>query len=226
VNEEDLPRSSGVDTLVERLRTEGVEAGRAEAQRIVADAEARAAWLVKQAEEEAAALREDARRRAERFETAARQALHVAVRDAVVRLKAELTGLFHEELGRAVSRELDREETLRALLLELVGASRDTVRAASKVAVHLPARVEDLETLRRDPGALQADPLTDLVRSFALEMLAEGVTLHADPTLRRGFRLRLGDAGVELDFSEETVVALLEAHLQPRFRALVEGLVR
>ena len=45
--------SSGVEALIQRLRDEGVESGRAQAEKIVADAETRAGWILKQAEEDA-----------------------------------------------------------------------------------------------------------------------------------------------------------------------------
>ncbi|WP_286019002.1 hypothetical protein, partial [Candidatus Venteria ishoeyi] len=52
--------SSGVEELLQRLRDEGVANGRAQAERIVQDAEARAAWILEQAKDEAERMRREA----------------------------------------------------------------------------------------------------------------------------------------------------------------------
>jgi len=76
--------SSGVEALIQRLRDEGVESGRAQAEKIVADAETRAGWILKQAEEDAGRLRKQAREEAERLERSGREALNAAARDALL----------------------------------------------------------------------------------------------------------------------------------------------
>ena len=59
--------SSGVEALIQRLRDEGVENGRAQAEKIVADAEARAGWILKQAEEDVQRIRKQATEEADRL---------------------------------------------------------------------------------------------------------------------------------------------------------------
>ena len=49
----DVPLSSGVDALIAKLRDEGVTAGRAEAEAIVADAKAEAERILSKAKTEA-----------------------------------------------------------------------------------------------------------------------------------------------------------------------------
>lgn len=218
---------SGVEALVERLRQNGVEAGRAEAQRIVADAERRANWLVEQASREADALREVARRDAERFRKAAEEALHVAARDAVLRMKDQLARQFSEEIGRLVRGELAKPDMLRQLVLEVAGKVREQARldAAGAMEVLLPATARDLADLRHKPDELRHGALSRLVVSVAAELLREGVTLVASPEVHDGIRIRLGEQRIEIDLGSQAIAEHLLAHLLPRFRALLEGMV-
>jgi V/A-type H+-transporting ATPase subunit E len=57
-------------------------------------------------------------------------------------------------------------------------------------------------------------------------MLREGVTFAVGEAEQRGIRVRLVGQDLEVELTDETVARLLLTHLQPRFRALVEGIVR
>jgi V/A-type H+-transporting ATPase subunit E len=52
------------------------------------------------------------------------------------------------------------------------------------------------------------------------------VALEVTPETRPGIRIRLVDRDVEIDLTDASVAALLLQHLQPRFRAFLEGMVR
>jgi V/A-type H+-transporting ATPase subunit E len=221
----DQTRSSGIEALIERLRQDGIARGQEQAARTVEEAETRARWILDQAEAEAASIREAARRDADRFAEASRQALEVATRDALLRLKSALTGLFHEELRRQVALELADPGLLRALIVELAGRLRPAVGESAEVQVLLPPRAVDLEELRLDPAALASGELTRLTRRIARDMLRDGVSLAVADDLDAGFRLRL-QGNVELEFTDAAVAELLGMHLQPRFRAMLEGIVK
>jgi V/A-type H+-transporting ATPase subunit E len=99
-------------------------------------------------------------------------------------------------------------------------------RAESPVEVHLPERAAGLEELRQDPHELQDGQLTSLVLGLTREMLKEGVTIAVSEEVPSGVRVRIVEDAVELDMTQEAVAALLLRHLQPRFRAILEGVVR
>jgi V/A-type H+-transporting ATPase subunit E len=82
--------SSGIQALIERLRQQGVEAGRAARDQLVTEAEHEAEKIVKAAREKATEIVDDARREAERLETSGEDALRVAVRDTVLRMRETL----------------------------------------------------------------------------------------------------------------------------------------
>lgn len=220
--------SNGVEVLIERLREEGVDKGRQEAERIVRDAEHRAEWLVSQAQEEADRLLVAARAKSERLERSTQEALQVAARDAVLNLKTQLSAQFAAQVRRLVSHQLSNEALLEKLILELMARVREDLRLdeSEKIAVVLPRDVVGIEELRRRPEQLKEGTLSHFVLSVAKDMLRDGVSFIFDDEVKSGLMLRLGEGEVEIDLSDQAVAALLMAHLQPRFRALLEGIVR
>ncbi|WP_048305649.1 ATP synthase subunit A [Halomonas sp. PR-M31] len=219
--------SSGVDALIERLRGEGVEQGREEARRIVADAQTRATWMIEQAKRDAQELRERAEEDARRLEDSTREALRVAARDSVLEMRATLTRRFRDHLRWLVGQTLSQEDLLQRLILELaVRTRRDTPLDAEKdVEVMLPRDVLGLEELRRHPEKLKEGTLSYLVIAQAQEVLREGVRF-TNGEQAGGLRVRLHEHEMELDISDEAVAELLLQHLQPRFRAMLEGIVK
>ena len=222
-----MPLSNGVETLIERLRDEGIAKGRQEAELIVRDAEHRAEWLVGQAQEEADRILAKAREASERLKRSTHEALQVAARDTVLDLKSHLSAQFTAQVGRLVSRELSDEALLEKLILELVGRVREGVQLdeAQRGEVVLPRDVIGIEELRRHPEQLKKGTLSHFVLVMAEEMLREGISFSVSEDEQKGLRLRLNEGEMEIDLTVDAVTALLMAHLQPRFRALLEGIV-
>ena len=72
---------------------------------------------------------------------------------------------------------------------------------------------------------LQDSPLGRFANLVASDMLRQGVTLSSSPNVKAGIKVRLTDKGIDLDLSDNAIADLLMQHLQPRFRALLEGIV-
>jgi V/A-type H+-transporting ATPase subunit E len=218
--------SSGVEALLQRLREDGVANGRAQAEKIVAEAESRAEWILKQAQEETEQLRNQAREEAERLQTAGHEALRVAARDAVLTLKTQLTKQFTGEVQRLVGEAAHKQELLEKLILEVAGRVQEQTATAQQMEMLLPKDVVGLEEISRDPEALEKGTLTYFVRLIGREMLREGVRFGVADDERGGLRIRLEGENIVLDVSDRAIADVLLQHLQPRFRALLEGIVK
>lgn len=219
--------ASGVDELIKRLRHDGVEAGRQEAERIIDDAESRANWLVNQAEGQAEQMLAKARDETERFRASAREALQVATRDAVLQMKDQLTQQFSDEIGRLVGGEMERAVVMEKLIMEVAGQVRDraTLDDEENVEILLPESAMELMELREDPEEMRHGELSRLVIEVAGHLLRDGVTLTPSDRITDGIRIRLTDKQIEIDLSSDAIAAHLLEHLLPRFRALLEGMV-
>lgn len=223
---EKTPVAAGVEALIARLRDEGVGKGRDEAKRIVAEAEARARWMIEQAEQEADTLRSEARRAATRFKRAAEEGLRTAARDIILTLKATLSQRFAREIERLVSARLKDKELLGRLIIEIAGRSRSEIETQAPLEVLLPSDAMGIEELRQKPEEFQQGPLTQFVLAVTGDILREGVTFGVDKDVEAGIQVRLMDSGVTLDLTDRAIAELLLQYLQPRFRALLEGIVK
>jgi V/A-type H+-transporting ATPase subunit E len=222
------PTAAGVDALIARLRDEGVTKGRAEAARIEQEAAQTAARLQREAETEAERVLAEARREAAALKTAGEDALRLAMRDTVLQLKSVLTREVNEKVKRLITTELKREEFLQELILEVARRAREEagVEAGDAMEVALPHELVDIEELRRNPLELREGSLSHFVLAVASEVLGEGVRFTVAEDDASGIRIRLTDKHVEIDLTDEKVAELILAHLQPRFRAILEGTVK
>ena len=215
----------GIEALIERLRSEGVGSGRAEAEKILKDAQGDAQTILSKAREEAEQIVSRSRTEAANLEKAGRQALEVAARDTVLDLKNRLSQRAAREMKRLVNEEVQRQEILEKLILEVAGQAREKTIGAGAVEILLPEKLVSLGDIAKDPAHLQAGSLGRFAELVARNLLRQGITLTTSPNVKAGIKVRLTDKGVDLDLSDQAIADVLLQHLQPRFRALLEGIV-
>ncbi len=217
--------SKGVDALIARLRDDGVAAGKAEAERLKTEAQSEAAEIVSKARAEAEQYLAQARKDADNYRRAGEEALNTAMRDAVLTMKSGLMAKFQADVKRMVSNAAAEPEMLKRMILELVGRTRDAA-GGGETDVILPAHVVSSEAIKDNPEDIQSGQLTQFVLGLTQKMLKDGVTLHASDDLQAGIRARVTGKDIELDLSDEAIASLLMQHLQPRFRAVMEGVIK
>ena len=218
--------SSGVEALIERLRQQGVEAGRAARDEFIGEAEQEGETIIKDAREKAAAIVAEAHQESERLQASGEDALRVAMRDTVLRMRETLRKRLEGQVRSLVAKQLVDEEFLRRLIVEVAGKARDNSQAdqAEHVEVLLPPEVIGLEDLQRRPEELESK-LSQFAKQIASATWRDGVIIDTLEPGSRGIRIRLKDEELELDLSDRAIADLLLEHLQPRFRAVMEGLV-
>jgi V/A-type H+-transporting ATPase subunit E len=148
------------------------------------------------------------------------------MRDAVLTMKAGLTDRFREDVERLVTKEMADPNLLKQMILEVVGRAAEGANLKGKVQVILPAKVATQEDIKQNADDIQSGKLTKYVLGLTAEMLREQVELHAADDAQDGIRVRAEDQGVVLDLTDKAVASLLMQHLQPRFRAVLEGVIR
>jgi len=220
--------SSGVDALIARLRDEGVAEGKQKAEAIVAEAEAKARAILEDADSEARYRVETARKEADSLKAAGEEALKVAMRDLVLDLKSQLMRRFSEEVQRLVREQVIDQELLQRMILEIVGRMREEIEIDEEepLEVILPREVVGLEDLRRRPEELTEGALSSFIYGIQGQLLRDGVQFTVADETQAGIRVRLLERDINIDVTEQAVAALLLEHLQPRFRAIMEGVVK
>lgn len=218
---------AGVQALIERLKSEGVAAGRSEADDILAKAKAKAEEIVTAAQTRADGLLAEARAEAAKEKAATEDGLKVAARDLVLNLRNELGDRIQQEASRLVATSLADEQFLQKLILAMAGNARDnaSVSDSEPMEIVLPEKVVTFEELKQSPEAVEPGTLTHFVIALAGEALRDGVTFSTAPGFD-GIKVKLTDRNVSIDLTEEAIATLLKRHLQPRLRAVMEGVLR
>jgi V/A-type H+-transporting ATPase subunit E len=215
--------SSGVQELIGRLRDEGVQAGRQEADRIISGAQKRAAEIVAQAKSEAEEIRNKARADIEGERAASREAIQLAFRDAELKLRSEFRAVIAERVKRLVSMEMRDREFLRELILAIAGRAGRGMRKNQRVEVLLSD--EFFATDGRSGGLTGKgrERARHLVLAITSKMLREGVALRPSGDREGGIRIRVVGEDLEIDLTDKAISDLLLKHLLPRYREIVLG---
>ncbi|MEZ6080416.1 MAG: hypothetical protein R3C56_33525 [Pirellulaceae bacterium] len=216
--------SSGVEELIGRLREQGVEEGKAQADALMEQTRLKAERHLDEAKREADGLLQRARENAEKTKRAGEEAVQLAVRDAILSLKSERVDQFSDRVRRLVSRELNDGDFLKQLILEIGGRSAPDRDQSAKLL--LPNDAIGLEQLRSDPEEVKEGNLSHFVASITKEMLRDGLELGTREDTSAGIRIQLLDENVEIELTDEAIADLLLRHLVPRFRAIMEGIIQ
>ena len=211
--------SSGVQELIARIRDDGVQAGRQEAEQILADAQRQAARLLEDARVEVEGMRRKARAEIQTEETAALEALKLAARDTGLRLEAEVVSAFESCVKRLVSPVAHDGSVIRALLLVLGGHAVEEFVKDEEIQV----LVSDLLLKEADESPKLKERVRHEVLGITGEMLREGVELIASSEVEGGARVRLVGENLEIDLTDDAIHRVLMKHLLPRFRRIFEG---
>jgi V/A-type H+-transporting ATPase subunit E len=216
--------ASGVQELINRLRDEGVKAGREKSDQVLREAQQEATRIVAQAKAESQEILSKARSEIETEKAAAIESLRVAIRDTELKMEEELKATFAAHVKRLVSVELRDVKFLRQIILAIAGlAAGDKVSGEQPVEVLMPKKLfqtDEKGTRLTEEGQ---DNIRHLVIGISGEMLREGVDLKPSESIGGGIRIRLLDEDLEIDLSDQAISDLLLQNLLPRYRAIVSG---
>ena len=216
--------SSGVEELIQRLRERGVAEGQAQANELLEQTRRLAESRLDEARREAEEIVRQARETANQTKQAGEEAVHLAVRDAIIRLKSELVEHFADRIKRLVTRELEKEDILKQLILEVGGRAAPPSNKQARIL--LPKDILGLEQLRRQPEEVKEGTLSHFVVTVIKDILREGIEIGAREDGAAGIRIQLQEDDLEIDLTDRAVTDLLLRHLVPRFRAIMEGIIQ
>ncbi|KAA1261986.1 V-type ATP synthase subunit E [Rubripirellula obstinata] len=199
----------GVQQLIDRLKSEGVQEGKEQASALLAAAKQEAAAIIEAARDEADTLLRDAGREAEKTEVNGKRALSLAARDTGLQLKEQLEREFRGWIGALTEQQLDQPDFLPKIILEMAGQCSDTV-VESKGEIKLLSNENH-----------SSQEIERFVKSQAAAMFQHGVTVQLDPSVQHGFRMQLTGKNVEIDMTDQAVTSALMRFLAPKFRKLI-----
>ena len=187
-----------LQSILEKINKEGVEKADAEAKRIIDDAKAKAAAIVKNAEDAAAATKSAAAAEAEASAKRGEETLRQAARDVAISVEKSVSAILERLLAHDVDAALADEATAVAVAAEAIKelAGPGEVACGAKLAAAMKAQLAS----KRD------------------------FTVVTDETLGSGFSVRLDGGRVEHSFTGTTVTDELARRLRPELAKLLKGL--
>lgn len=191
--------------LTEKLYAEGLSKGREESERIVAEAEQRAAALVAEAEEKAAAIVKNAEQKAAELKKNNETEMTLATRQMVAALRENIANLVVCKVGEpAVHAALLDVEFVKEMLLSVARAWNGERVALEAI---LPAEMKS----KFDAEA----------ESAAKALLAEGVEVGYSEKVKSGFKVAPKNGGFYISFTEEDFSALLAEYLKEKITKML-----
>ncbi len=202
--------ASTIEEFVSKLQADGVQAGQAEADKIIAQAQKQAEQIVQQAKAEAEKIVSAAKKEADSSLAKSKTEMELAVRDAVKKLRRSIAAGIEVILAAPVQEPLQNSEFLSKLLHEMV---MEYVKAdiAHKPEIKINLKPEMHQKL-----------VAWAIGEIRQAVEGKSARLDLKGNLRKaGFEFTIvGGATVEV--SEDSVVAALAEMVGPRLREILD----
>jgi len=200
--------AESIESFVNKLQNEGVEAGKKEAGKIRDEAKKKAEGILQEARQQADKIRRDAERAAEETRQRGQTDLQLAARDTVLRLRETLNRALRAVLAAGTEQALGDPEFLKGLIRDVVlqyaraeGEGQTSVRI--RVSDEVADQLADWCRQQLGPEAEEAGAAVDL----------EGALAEA------GFEYQVRDANVEV--TQTSVVETLQDLVSLRLREML-----
>lgn len=198
--------SEELQSLLDRIRNEGVEKAGAEARDIVEAAKKEAAAIRAAAEEDAAKTKAAAQSEANAFAARAEATVRQAMRDAKLQLAAELEKQVSAFVSKGVKGALADEAAVSAWITKAVDGYLAQGEKGIEVAL----------------GGDAAKMAASVKAALAAKAAAGGIAVEASPAFPDGFTIRLDGGRVEQCFTAEAISDALGRLLRPELAALLK----
>ena len=189
-----------IQELTEKNFNEGVEKGRAEADRILAEANAKAAEIVKEAEAKAEAVMAKARKDAEELDANTRSELKLYSAQAVGAIKSEVANIVTDTVIKESLQAAFKEDLLKQVILKIAerwNANEQLVISTS-----------------------EAEDLKKFFAAKAKDLLDKGVEVKQVNGVK-GFSVSPADGSYKVNFGEGEFEAFLKSFLRPQIIELL-----
>ena len=209
-----------LESLIAKIKKDGVEEAKKEADKIIQGARREAASIVDRAKREAEKQSEESRRSLEKLKNNTEDSLRQAARDLVLVLKQEITALFNNILKRKIADELDTEFVKELIVRIIDKAPPLRGQGRHTHGEELPQKNDSvLEILvsKTDKKKLE-DLLLSQFKSRAKDIVEIKITKSID----KGFRIGIKGEDVYCDFSDESILESLKEFLNPSIAKILD----
>lgn len=204
-----------IDTFISRLRAEGVEAAKKEAEEIKRQAQQEAEQIIRLAKAEAERIVQEAERQRAITLERMRTDLELAARDVVGLLRVTLNKALTAVLAKAVETNFSDADFLKQLITQVVREyAAAEVRGQSPLVIRIPQEME---------GQLRDWVLSECRQLAGGSGGPEFVPEVAATLTKAGFEYKVSAGTVEV--TQDSVIELLSQIVTPEIQAIIDRAV-
>ncbi len=192
--------------LLDRIQEDGLRKSEEERNRIIADAEAKAARIIADAKAKADDYQKAAEEAAKALEIKAADTIRQSARDIQIALKSEMQERLRNVVKGCAGQALS-PEMMAGLILEM--ARSYAANPADKIEVLLPTA--------------SVKYLSDGILAGLGEDLRNRTTILGENEMNGGLQIGFRDGDVFLDFSDEALADIICAYAGPKLSAILKG---
>lgn len=194
--------------LTQKLYDEGLEKGRAEAERLIAEAKSQSAKIIADAHAEAEAIVKAAEDKAADTAKNSMTEIALAGKQAVAKIKEEISSLIADRSTFSAIKAANLDP---AFVKEMLLSVAHNWNGASSSKVELQALLPAAERERFDAALAAA----------AKELLDAGIEVGYSKEVRTGFKVGAKGGSYYISFSDEDFEALFKDYLRDKVSALL-----
>lgn len=199
-----------LQALTDKLYEEGLSKGRSDAEKMVADAEARAGKIVAEAEDKAREIEAAARRAAEDLRKNTMTELSLAGKQSVSALKEQIASMI---IAKTTSEPLKKVMVDPAFVRDMLLAVASNWNGSGSDKVELSALL---------PREWQ-DKFGKEFEASAKALLKEGIEVGYSDKVKSGFKVGEKNGGYYIGFTDESFDALLGEYLKEKVAGILYG---
>lgn len=192
-----------LDSLIEKIKADGVDAAKKQAEEIITAANKGADEIMKKAKDKAAQYEKNAKSEAKSYQKNAEIAIQQAARDTVLVLKEKITAILEQALLTDIDKTMDKD-FLKELIVKVAGVW---------------AKDGDVEVLVNgvDVNALMAE-----LKSALGNSVKSTVEVKLDKKISNGFRIGKKGDNLFYDFTDESILEALRIFLNPKLAEILK----
>lgn len=195
-----------LDSLIKRIKEEGVEEAKRHSEEIISEAEKEARRIVEDAWKEKENIIREGEERARNLKRSAEESIRQASRDILLSLRHKITELFDRVLKERVSEELS-SKNLKDIITKVIENFKKEEGLEIEVLLS-----------KKDKEALEAT----LLESLADE-IKKGVTFKISSAIEKGFRIGQKGKNFYYDFSDDAIAEAFKLYLNSRITEILKN---
>ncbi|MEG1671973.1 MAG: hypothetical protein RRZ83_03470 [Alistipes sp.] len=189
--------------LTQKLYDEGLEKGRTEAERLVADAKAQAEKIISEARAEADNIAKKAELKAEDVEKNTLTEIALAGKQAVAKIKSEIATMV---IAKSIAAGVKDAAMDSAFIKEMLISVAKNWNGATSSKIELQALLPEADRAKLDAAFTKN----------ATELLSAGIEVGYAKEVKSGFKVGAKSGGYYISFADEDFDALLREYLREK----------